>query len=254
MEDFESMFKEIDSNDTAEVSNGNTYNNNNNNGNFNKGNFKKFNNKPIYTNVEGKQTINLWNNDTVIPEPINESTLKTSTKWVTISLPNKIYKLSEEEFKRFILIAKLLRDKNYKVRVVCSNVRPIHKMLTSAFGDDLIRVTAWKGYCKDMKDIKQYLASDKNIKAACHYYKNYQNLPVGVRLVQAAVIGSLVGLDNDELSGLVIVHDRNYNGKMIDFKQSQLASNYYTVAKNLSLNLYNIANDGDFEAVKKILS
>jgi len=248
MDDFDDMFNELDTVPKNDEPNKDSYKKNNN---YN--DYKKNFNKPKYTNVEGKQTINVWNNDKVTPVELDLENMSSSTKWATISLPSKTYKLDQDDYNRFNDIIKYLKANNFKIRVVCSNVKAIHKSLVNAFGDDIIRVTPWKGYCKEQKEYTQYLASDSNIQAACHYFKGFHNFPASIKLIKAASIGSLVGSDNNELSTLVIVHDRNYNGKKIDFQKSQLAGDYYMLSKQLSLNLFNIANDSDFLSLKTIL-
>jgi len=253
MEDFDSMFDEVDSgfnSDKPKTKQDNDYNNK-----FEK---KKYDNKPIYTNVEGKQTLNVWNGDRVPPLELDLSDLKTEDKFVTMVLGNKFYRLSDEEKERFVVISKILKEKKYKLRIICSNVSSIYKELKEVFSDDIIHITPWKGYCKEMKDIKQYLSSDSNLKAASFYFNNkmkkYNDLPAGIKLIKSAVIGSLVGIDNNELSHLVIMHDRNYDGRKIDFKQSQQTSDYIILSKPLNLNIYRIALPNDYKTLRQLLS
>jgi hypothetical protein len=261
MDEFDNMFSDVGEDtvalDNETKSKSNDYSNNNYNNNS-YGGKKKFDNKPIYTNVEGKQEINVWNGDRVPPLELDMDSLKTNEKFVTMVLGNKFYSLSEEEISRFIVLSKLLKEKGFKLRIICSNVKPVYNHLKEVFGDDIIHITPWKGYCKDMKDIKQYLASDSNLKAAAFYFNNkfkkYNDLPAGIKLVKAATISSLVGLENNELSQIVILHDRNYNGKKIDFKQSQQSSDYILLAKPLNLNLYNIAMPDGYKTLKQLLS
>lgn len=265
MDEFDDMFNDVGA-DTVKKEeatpltsndNGNNYgggNNYNNNNNYGK---KKFDNKPVYTNVEGKQTINVWNGDRVEPLELDHNSLRTNTKWCTIALGNKFYKLDEDHVKRFRTLASKMKEKGYKCRVICSNVAPILKDLKEIFGDDLMLITPWKGYCKELKDFKQYLSSDSNLKAASYYFNNkarkYNDLAAGIKLVKSAVIASLVGLDNNELSQIVIIHDRNYDGKKIDFKQSQQTSDYILLAKPLNLTMYNIAFDKDYGDLSQLL-
>ena len=216
---------------------------------------KKFEKNPAYDKIEGKQKINLWNNDKVEPLELDKRSMMTNIRWVTISLATRAYNLTEEDQKAWDDVIKLLADKGYRVRVVCSNVKAIHDKLKDAFKNNIMRITGWKGLCKEQTDVKQYLCSDSNIQAAAHYYKGYQNFPAGIKLVKAASMGSLVGPDNNEMTDMVIVHDRNYSGKgKIDFKASQQAADYYMLAKPLELSLYNIANADELEALKKVLA
>ena len=225
------------------------------NSNGNSDDKKQFEKNPAYDKIEGKQKINVWNNDRVEPLELDKGSMMTNIRWVTISLANRMYNLSEEDLKVWDEVIKLLVGKGYRVRVVCSNVKAIHDKLKEAFKGNVMRITGWKGLCKEQTDVKQYLCSDANMQAACFYYKGYQNFPAGIKLVKAATIGSLVGLDNNEMTDMVIVHDRNYNGKgKIDFKSSQQAAEYYMVSKSLELSIYNIANANELDALKQVLA
>jgi len=272
MDEFDNMFSDVtdevasvpESNNNQQQSytqqNNQNYNNNSNGyKNNNYGGYKKgnYDNKPKYKNVEGKQTINIWNGDRVQPLELDMQALKTNEKWVTFVIANMFYKLDEQEEAKIKELATTLKEKGFKARVVCGYVKPIFKILKEVFGDDLMLITAWKGYCKELKDVKQYLSTDANIKAAAYYYstdrKNYNDLPNGIKLTKSAAMGSLVGPDNNELSQFVIVHDRNYDGRRLDFKQSQNTSDYVFLAKKLSLNMFNIAMDKQYNDLKSVL-
>ena len=214
--------------------------------------YKKFN-KSKYTNVIGKNEINLWNDPSVTPLEISMDDIKTDDKIVVFALPNKTYTLSSDEIEKFKKIAEVLAKKGYTARIVCSHAKAIYSVLKEAFKDTLIHITPWKGYCKEMTDTKQYLVSDANIRAAAFYTKNFQRLPASIKLIKAASIATMLGLDNDEAANLVIVHDVNYDGKKFDFKKSVDIVDYYLIGKNFGMNVYNIAKPNELKDLITIL-
>lgn len=236
MNDLENAFKEI----AVEPEQ-------NNNG------YKKFNKKSAYTNVVGKNEINLWDNPSVQPLEVSIGDTKTEDKIVVFALPSKTYTLSSDEIEKFKKIAEALAKKGYTARIICSHAKAIHSVLTDAFKDTLVHITPWKGYCKEMTDTKQYLASDANIRAAAHYAKNFQRLPASIKLIKAAAIATMIGLDNDEAATMVIVHDINYDGKKFDFKKSADIVDYYFMGKNFGMNVYNIAKQNDLKDLITVL-
>jgi len=260
MDDFDNMFSDVGDDTVAKEEVASKANNDYSNSNNNYGEKKKFDNKPIYTNVEGDagRKINVWDGDRIQPQELDLDSLKTSEKFVTMIVGNMFYKLDETELNYFKAVAKILKEKGFKLRVVCSFIKPIFKEMKEIFGDDMMLITPWKGHCKDLKEYKQYLSSDSNLKAASYYFNNkakkYNELPAGTKLVMSAVVGSLVGQDNNELSQLVIMHDRNYDGKRIDFKQSSQTKDYIILSKPLRLNIYNLAVKDDLVNLKQILS
>jgi len=234
--------------------NNKTYNNSNNKRNYYKNYKNNYNNtNKKKSNVIGKNSINLWNKDTIKPIEIETDKFISDKKYATLVLPNGNFSPSEREIAKFRKIFEALREKNYKVRIVCNHARNIHKLLMDIMGkENIYHITPWKSYCKDEQNLTMYLPTDLNIKASATYFKSFHKLPPSLQYIISSVFTACFGLKNIEPSSFIIIDDPYYKGDKIDFKKSKDTSNYILLARSLGLDLYNINDDDKYVELMKL--
>ena len=223
-------------------------------GGYNKsgGNFKK----SEFTNVQGEMTLNLWDGDKPTPTEIDSNTFKEGKKFFTLVLASRTYTPTEDELKLIVTIVKALNRQGYMLRMICNYARGAYDAITKAIeADDMYLITPWRSYCKDGdKKAMMWLPSDENANVAANYTGKYDResrtrdfnaLPAPVRYINAGIIASLFGRNNNQPSTFVVVVDPFYTGDKIDYQKSRESSNYYYLAKQLSVPLYNVAMPTD---------
>ena len=221
----------------------------------NKGYNKNYSKKSADTNVKGSNEINLWDKPTVMPLPLDTNKFKTEQKYATVVLANSSYNPTEQERAKFKKIFTSLKNKEYKVRIICNYVRAIHKDMVEILGaENIYHITPWKSYCKEDKTTTMYMPSDLNIRGAANFFKNFQKLNPALQNIMSGIFTTCFGLYNNEPSSMIIMCDPFYDGKKIDFTKSKDTSNYIFLSRALSLDIYNIEDDAKFVDVMKLLN
>lgn len=234
-------------NATKETSEPKSYNN------YKKDGFKS--KKSKFTNVIGKNEINLWDKPQVMPATLDTNKFSSEIKYATVVLPNPTYIPTEQEVLKFKKLFASLKNKGYKVRLICNYAKGIYRELMDILGsENVYHITPWKSYCKEDTKTTMYMPSDDNIKASSNYFKNFQKFNPSLQLIVSSVFTTCFGLNNNEPSTMIITCDPFYDGKKIDFTKSKDTSNYIFLSRALDLNLFNITKDEDYVSAMKILN
>lgn len=223
------------------------WNNNYKNNKYNKSNYNK--NK--------KRGIDLFK-ENPDPKPIDFEKVKIG-KTITIAIANKDLELSDDDKKKFYNIFMLLKDKGYKVRVLCNTFNQVLTEFMKVLPYDKIEIVKpWEKYCKTGK-YKTLSPTDLNKQAAAYYYNNFNKLPTGIKYISSALIEVLFGPWNNNALEMAIIFDPFYDeeNKKINFDKSKDTSFFLwfpkTKFKDWGLSIYNLAKDEDYLNLVKVL-
>jgi len=200
-----------------------------------------------------KKKQNIWN-EKPEPKPLKDVNIN---KVYTIVTGNQMSELDDEAKKRIHNVMFLLNKKEFRVRLMCNVHKYILEKATELYEDKKIKVVKpWEKFCV-VKGISTIQPSKANLDVAAYYTKNFNNLPNAVKVIKAAEICTLFGpYNNDGVMYSIVYDPKLKKGNKIDYKESNSSVAFYYTPKNIkdvSIGVYNIANDEDYFNLIKLI-
>jgi hypothetical protein len=209
-------------------------------------NYKKTKEKPINLFKEKPE-----------PEEIDPNNVNID-KSVIVAVANPNVKIPDDKLAEIEELIKELKDKGYKVRGMCNSFNQLYPIIYKHLGyDNLIVVKPWKNYCKVNK-LQTWLPSNKNIRAAVAYFKNFDKLPSGIKYINSAIITLLFGRFNNSASKFILVYDpyKKDEKDKIDWQKSKDTGVFYwfpRTFKEIGFNLFNLYNKNEINELRELL-
>ena len=208
-------------------------------------------------NENNKKKFSLF--DTPNPDPIeiNSDNVKID-KSITFAVDNKNDRLSDNDLLIIERVMKVFKDKGYKIRILCNTLHSeVEQIIYNLFDNNkIILVKPWKKLCDNVKDVNIWLPSENNIRAAVTYFKNFNKGSIGLKHSSASKLTMLFGPENDSVSEYLIIYDRYFDGKTMNFDKSRDSSTYLWFPlkyRKFTFNRYNIANKDDIRKLLELL-